>query len=803
MSLIIIYRSIDSDSFLKSAIQPSIVEYHASINGRIALCKLVQKFIITLDGIEEGVYQFPVDYNSAFCDLLIKTPREDIRGCVKEKKEAKTMYNKAKSEGKQAFLTEETDDDRDIYKLSMCNLLYRDEITVEYTYITEVEFMNGKNIFYIPSFISPRYGGNFIPNGNHQVKCSLKIRDNVSTIRCSMPDTVIYTQEHATWLVYNCSEVIEKDIEVMYDTDFVPKAMQFTINDYKMAIAQFEPKIDGTKNIKELMFILDCSGSMKGERINNSKRAICHCLEQLKNSGFLFNIMRYGSKHEIYLPEPLPASEENIRKAVEYCQNINADLGGTETYNALKACLDVCKTAILITDGDTSANDEIHKLCKQFDCLSVLGIGSGINRANIRDMAKIGSGIACFSQNETTIVQNMNLVFNNIGKAVINNPVYNWHSKLSSVAPIISDQPNVVYAILDQNTIVNELMIEGLDIVLDVEPYSGEIDAQYLGCLVAKRIIQDNESLPKEKLIDLAVKFNIITKYTSMIAISSLEGRKPIEEDGIQSDAILMTEESIQYLCAGPMYMQPETFSREGGLRIGSIEKSALFDDAKFDLKKFNAAFDILHRKESSIEVYEYNGVENLSTAKRITNAVSSFGNIAKTKLTSALASMRTKISRTTSNRNIPEIDSKAASMISDGCIVFIPPTENSDEEADDIYNDPVELDDEQIRLSLEWISNYSLPIQTRAEVMNYFNRKTGFFHPDIRKVFDGLPDSLLANECALTLFVLLCLRKTFGLEKIYKECYDIAMKNSAIMDLATKVGFETLLTSALCASCR
>lgn len=90
--------------FKKIFFGPKSVEYEADINGRFALCKLKQIYqIFTEQPISEAKYEFPVDYNSAFCNLVILTPREEIQGVVQEKKEAQRTYEKGKEEENKFF----------------------------------------------------------------------------------------------------------------------------------------------------------------------------------------------------------------------------------------------------------------------------------------------------------------------------------------------------------------------------------------------------------------------------------------------------------------------------------------------------------------------------------------------------------------------------------------------------------------------------------------------------------------------------------------------------------------------------
>ena len=83
--------------------QPSNVTYDVDINGRFATCALNQTFTVDRD-TTESEYKFPLDANSALCELTVVTPRETIRGVVKEKAQAKQDYETGRKEGRQSFL---------------------------------------------------------------------------------------------------------------------------------------------------------------------------------------------------------------------------------------------------------------------------------------------------------------------------------------------------------------------------------------------------------------------------------------------------------------------------------------------------------------------------------------------------------------------------------------------------------------------------------------------------------------------------------------------------------------------------
>ncbi|XWV26325.1 hypothetical protein QJ857_gp0749 [Tupanvirus soda lake] len=796
MSLVLIHKIFDN--FLKqkkqSYLQPLSVEYTADIHNGFVLCKLRQTYQITITDISEATYEFPVDYNSAFCSLVIKTPREEINGFVREKTEAKQIYNEAKTQGKQAFLTEETESDRDIYKLSMCNIVKDDTIIIEYTYITELEYIDKCNVFYIPSFISPRYNGNYIPNPKHSIKTSVRINNDPCNLRCSMPNTFISVKNGSLVLDYISSEVINSDIEIKFSTDYKPKAYKFESNGYKMAMMQFIPTADNPQKsiIKDVVFVLDCSGSMLGDRIKNSKKAIVHCLESLRNkNNYRFNIICYGSSHSIYSKIMLYTNENNINNAVAFVQTIEATMGGTETQSALEACLRISKTAILITDGDTSNNQSMHDLCKQFDCLSILGIGSGINRANIKDMAKNGCGIALFSQTDIDIINNIEMIFKSVTNNSIKNYAINWNNgnnSVSSTKPIIYENLNTLFSIIYSDTDIDKFTMTEANIEMQFESSDLPIDSKYIGALAAKRIIQENEIgqfFTKEKLIDLAIKFNIITQYTSMVAVSSLKPNDPY----ILENPVNLCRENFDQasVCGARGPMGPQGPCGMPGLNNTLSFKSMLYSDCSPDHQLYHN----LTTDPNDVSTYSMKHTRNInSPAQYSTNrciqdtSKTTFGRPTESGFTST---SKNKKRNSTIDRN------------TDYLFDYFMHEDKFDIQLCKEYNQTLENNKNNAE-SIEWEKEFDNAFtnskgEINDKLVDYFDYDLGLFSPKIKNIIPDIPAIIINDEHILTLFILYCLRRE-GMVKTYNACYNISIKNKKMVPLFEKMNFVSMPVS-------
>ncbi len=153
----------------------------------------------------------------------------------------------------------------------------------------------------------------------------------------------------------------------------------------------------------EMIFVMDCSGSMNGKPIEKSKDAISRALRQLQ-PGDTFQIIRFSNNASQLGPEPIPATEENIRKGLEYVQNLSGS-GGTEMIEGVKAALNFrhdperFRLISFMTDGyignEADILDAIHERLGDSRIFS-FGVGSSVNRFLLDRMAKLGKGAVAY-----------------------------------------------------------------------------------------------------------------------------------------------------------------------------------------------------------------------------------------------------------------------------------------------------------------------------------------------------------------------------------------------------------------------
>jgi Ca-activated chloride channel family protein len=149
---------------------------------------------------------------------------------------------------------------------------------------------------------------------------------------------------------------------------------------------------------KELVFVLDTSGSMSGFPIEKAKETMKLALDGLYPAD-TFNLITFAGDTHILFPEPVPATRENLQKTQAFLETRSGS-GGTEMMKAIKAALDPSdaqdhmRIVCFMTDGYVGNDLEIigevqkHPNARVF----AFGIGSSVNRLLLDKVAEHGRG---------------------------------------------------------------------------------------------------------------------------------------------------------------------------------------------------------------------------------------------------------------------------------------------------------------------------------------------------------------------------------------------------------------------------
>jgi hypothetical protein len=194
------------------------------------------------------------------------------------------------------------------------------------------------------------------------------------------------------------------DASLIVTTTFTEPLIQSTAVQFGNIVSVFTaPPADDSSltTAQEYIFVLDCSGSMTGGRIQRAKECLQVYLHSLPFDGY-FNIVCFGSNYRVMWDKSKPVNQENIDSAVEYTNGVDADLGGTEMSRALNwifnseaAFPGQKRQLFILTDGEDFHPDEVMSLVSahrnQIRCFTI-GLGHGADPGLVKGIATRTNG---------------------------------------------------------------------------------------------------------------------------------------------------------------------------------------------------------------------------------------------------------------------------------------------------------------------------------------------------------------------------------------------------------------------------
>jgi Ca-activated chloride channel homolog len=383
---------------------------------------VTQVFENTQPNALEAVYCFPIEEGAAVNGFEIETGGRSIKGIVEEREKAFETYDTAIEAGDASYLLDR--EAGDILLISVGNIKPGQEVKTKVTYVAELPVSDGIVRLQIPTTVSPRYApqnsdpvevDRIAPPYESDVpyRLGLTVRVLSSFVTgLSSPSHMIKMTKEGEYTVVTLEEEaarLDRDfiLEIAGERRLEPICI-LASNDGgdRAALLRFFPELDkiapDKESNSEVIFILDCSGSMSGSSIKEAKNALELSLRSLSEND-LFNIIRFGSTYEFFSVGPVTYNSVTLNEALKYLRRINADLGGTELAPALSRVCSLPKRdgsirdVLLLTDGEVSNPQEIIAMISNArDRMRVFtfGIGFGASPALVKGAARAGRG-AC------------------------------------------------------------------------------------------------------------------------------------------------------------------------------------------------------------------------------------------------------------------------------------------------------------------------------------------------------------------------------------------------------------------------
>ena len=327
-----------------------------------------------------------------------------------------------------------------------------------------------------------------------------------------------------------------------------PQAALFTQDkdDNRYALLMLmPPEVDWTKQqtlAKEMIYVIDTSGSMSGESIQQAKQALLLGLSQLKSEDW-FNVIQFNSYTESFSEHALPAMENNIDRAKKYVHSLYAN-GGTELASALNRALsnvdksERIRQVIFLTDGSVGNEKQLFKIIQnklKNSRLFTVGIGSAPNSYFMSEAASLGRGTFTYIGKIDEVKLKMTQLFQKLSHPILSDIEMTWkdNSKIDYWPNPIHDlyigEPLIVSLKLPKNQ--NHLKLTGHTHNSNWSttlPVIKGGQASGLNVLWARNKIQslnqkisqgaDAEEI-KQEITALGLEHHIVTKHTSLVAV--------------------------------------------------------------------------------------------------------------------------------------------------------------------------------------------------------------------------------------------------------------------------------------------
>jgi Ca-activated chloride channel homolog len=401
-----------------------------SISGVIAAVKVTQTYKNTGKRPINAQYVFPASTRAAVNGMKMTIGNKVIKAKIKEKKKAKAIYNAAKEEGKNASLLEQQRPN--VFSMSVANIMPGQEIKVELDYTELLIPTDGTYEFVYPTVVGPRYTddmeANEDENNNWVMSPYLQEGEKSettfaieTTIETGIPLNKFHSPSHkisVDWkspsqaaVKLDASEKNSNNRDYILRYNLQGKQIQTGVllyegkgNDENFFVLMAQPPNRVTSEsipAREYIFVVDVSGSMVGFPLDVTKKLIRNLAKGLRPVD-TFNVLLFAGDSEVLFPKSMPATAENLRQAMRVLDGQSGG-GSTRLLPALRNAYNMphgentSRNILIITDGYISAEKDIFREID--DHLSdanvfAFGIGSGVNRHLVEGIAKTAMGEA-------------------------------------------------------------------------------------------------------------------------------------------------------------------------------------------------------------------------------------------------------------------------------------------------------------------------------------------------------------------------------------------------------------------------
>ncbi|XP_031424240.1 inter-alpha-trypsin inhibitor heavy chain H3-like [Clupea harengus] len=612
-----------------------IYSFHinTTVTSRYAITVITSRVANSRDNSTEIDFHVKIPKTAFISKFRMTIGEQTYDGVVKEKEMAQQQYTQAVSRGQSTGLVSSVGRTLEDFKTSV-TVAAHSKVTFELTYEELLSRRLGKyellinaqpgqivKDFKIDVNIYEKTGINF-----HEVKGSLGEKDMASAVTTTRADEQVWVHFYPTrdqqMQCDGCGETgLKGNLKIHYDVNR-PQS-QGDVTEHGGYFVHFFAPVDLPRIPKNVVFLIDQSGSMHGRKIEQTRDALLKILDDLAEDDY-FGLILFDSKVSPWKHELLQANHNNLKRAKDFVRRI-VDRGATDINAAVLKGVEMinkhpressASILILLTDGDPTSGETNQgkiqsnvreAIGKKFP-LYCLGFGLDVNFEFLQKMAQENSGVGRRIYEDSDAALQLKGFYEEVATPLLTSVQMNYTGATNLTQTTFSHYYNgseivVAGQITDNN--INDFTTEVIAIskhnkvmYRDTTPTKDEkLPADLSGkenflqrlwaCLTVKQLLEKELMLSGEEkeavrkmVLDLSLKYSFVTPLTSMVvtkpegedtqvANKPKEGEKPpITSRRTMLKLHVQSSPSMRLAQHGPGYVLPQ--SRQGKAMRGS-----------------------------------------------------------------------------------------------------------------------------------------------------------------------------------------------------------------------------------------
>ncbi|MEE4173623.1 MAG: marine proteobacterial sortase target protein [Xanthomonadales bacterium] len=557
---------------------------HAEVNGLLARVHVLQSFRNDSNDWVEGVYRFPLPDGAAVDRLIIQVGDRTLEGEIQERESAERVYQQAREAGQAASLVSQERANQ--FSTRMANIGPGDTVHVLIGFLARVDYRDGAFRLNLPMTFTPRWGAEAQPgtglpaprpqlasftampaNDSHRLNLRVDLAAGIplASLESLHHDVDIQAGEAGyTVTLLNPDEIADRAFELRWMPEFgaQPQSSLVTFDDGQDVYAQLMllPPRDAALDPapREVIFVIDTSGSMAGASLDQARAALQVGLDALGPDD-RFNLVQFNSITESLFADPVPVTPETLREARQWVKRLEAD-GGTDMAPALKRALatrplatpaalttaagraDLLRQVVFITDG--AVGNERELLLEVADRLGdsrlfTVSIGSAPNGGFMRRAAELGRGHHTHIGRPEDVSRTMTDLWTHIRLPAISDLCIDWGGPAEYYPEVLPDlyagQPLWVMARLQHRPDLVRLCGTLNDEAWTYDAWPRLQDgSDMLATLWAREKVESlqagmmfgaDSDQARQDIVQVALAHDLLTPWTSLVAVDRTPAR--------------------------------------------------------------------------------------------------------------------------------------------------------------------------------------------------------------------------------------------------------------------------------------